>query len=68
MPNCKIGDMAFIKKSMNLKNVGLIIECKSYIGKFSVGEEFSFHGVASVPIKHGWAWWLQTLRLVQLRS
>ena len=56
MPKCKQGDLAFIRKSMNLKNIGLIVECKSYIGKFEVGEEFSFHGVLSVAIigDHFW--------------
>lgn len=32
MSNCKLGDLAFIKKSMRPKNIGLVVSCHELLG------------------------------------
>lgn len=44
MPQCKLNDLAFIKKSLRPANVGLIIQCVKYLGPYSKGELITING------------------------
>lgn len=40
----KLGDLAFIKKSIRPENVGLIVECKDYLGYYLQGDIVEISG------------------------
>lgn len=44
MPQCKLNDLAFIKKSLRPANVGLIVQCIQYLGTLSRGDVVSLNG------------------------
>lgn len=41
---CKLGDLAFIKKSLRPPNIGLIVQCTQLIGYLSKDEKFMWNG------------------------
>lgn len=41
---CKIGDLAFINKSIRVVNVGLIIQCTELLGYMNKDERFIWNG------------------------
>lgn len=42
--NCKLGDLAFIKKSIRHENLGLIVTCKEHLGYFIKGDKIKISG------------------------
>lgn len=41
---CKVGDLAHIKKALRPTNVGLVVRCKAYLGHYSRGEMIPLNG------------------------
>ena len=44
MAQCKEGQLAFIKKSLRLENIGKVVICQKYIGYFSKGDTVVVNG------------------------
>jgi len=55
-PKCKVGDLAFIKKSLRIANVGLIVSVDEYIGNFKKGDVFDYGGLPQAAIDDGHVW------------
>lgn len=41
---CKKDDLCYIRKSLRPNNVGLVVQCKVYLGHYSRGEMIPMHG------------------------
>lgn len=54
---CKQGDLAFIKKALRQENVGLIVECKKYLGYYCHGDYMQINGELWVA-PHSDNYWL----------
>lgn len=55
---CKRGDSAFIVKSLNLSNLGKVVDVKQYIGYIEANKTFDYNGIACrVPITDHY-WWV----------
>lgn len=50
---CKLGDLAFINKSIRPRNVGKVVTCKEYLGYFIEGESINEYSVAFMT-DHFW--------------
>lgn len=50
---CKQGQLAWIKKSMRMQNVGLVVECRKHLGYFIQGEAVNEFCVAIIT-DHYW--------------
>lgn len=53
---CKIGDLAFIKKSLRPPNIGLIIQCTELIGYLNKDEKFMWNGEQWAALDTGYYW------------
>ncbi len=53
---CKKGGLAFIKKSIRPKNVGLIVTCDEYLGYYIQGETVEISGEVFLAIDTGHFW------------
>jgi hypothetical protein len=42
--NCKLGDIAYIKKAIRKENIGLIVSVVSLLGSFKQGESYMWNG------------------------
>lgn len=41
---CKIGDLAFVRKSIRPQNIGLVVQCTELIGHMNKDEKFIWNG------------------------
>jgi len=42
--HCKVNDLAFIRKALRPENIGLVIECKEYLGYYLRGDDIEMNG------------------------
>ena len=55
---CQAGDLAKIIYSLNPTNIGKIILVDEYIGHFTQGESFVFHGMQCQVLVTDHQWWI----------
>ena len=56
---CTKGDLAQIIYSVRPENIGRIVKCVDYIGKFKQGEQFEFRGMpCQCPVTDHY-WWIE---------
>jgi|TARA_A200000159_G_C7250731_1_gene308644 hypothetical protein len=63
---CTKGDLAQIIYSVRPENIGRIVKCVDYIGKFKQGEQFEFRGMpCQCPVTDHY-WWIEAEDLSSL--